>query len=166
MPHSHFSRSRLHAGKTTRPRSGVYFDSMLDLIERRAFRIGMLIVFLLWISDKVWHTAITTDFIAYFTSSSKAMSRDISRPSLPSAPAQPRSSRTRKPSPKKRVRHRVHLLRSLHPDVDCEAVDKQHSGRARNLNPVELDCSVAAASMGHDRATVESKNQTKFRVLV
>jgi hypothetical protein len=56
----------------SRPRSIVLkhrrrfnFDKFLDVFERRAFRIGMLLVFLLWITDKVWHTAMTTDFIVH-----------------------------------------------------------------------------------------------------
>ena len=46
-----------------RQRSRFNFDSFLDVLERRVFRIAMLVVLVLWLGEKVWDTATAAHFM-------------------------------------------------------------------------------------------------------
>ena len=59
-----------------RPRYG--FDQFIDVIERRAFRIAMLIVLLLWLGEKVRDTAVASQ-PAHFTPRSRVESQTTGR---------------------------------------------------------------------------------------
>lgn len=62
-------RRRSRSTRKHEPRAN--FDSFLDLLERRVFRIAMLIVLLLWLSEKVCDTAIATHLPVFAASTSK-----------------------------------------------------------------------------------------------
>jgi len=39
------------------------FDHFLDVLERRAFRVAMLVVLFLWLCEKIHYTAVSTHFV-------------------------------------------------------------------------------------------------------
>ena len=53
------------------------FDSLLDTLERRVFRIAMLIVLLLWLGEKIRDTAVATHFAAFDSKPGKNFSADL-----------------------------------------------------------------------------------------
>ena len=67
MPTRHHSRSLRDSSKFD-------FDHFLDVIERRVFRVAMLIVLLFWLGEKVRDTAVASH-LADFASRSHVESK-------------------------------------------------------------------------------------------